>query len=205
VLAHHPYAIGSPYRHAINRDDVAVPDIGRLTRVLRAARRSGRALPRRPKPLWITEISWDSNPPDPRGVPINRHAQWLQESFYLLWKQGARVILWLGIADYPPIPAYDDTYQSGVFFADGRPKPASTAFRFPFAGTCSKRRCSVWGHSPIRGSTIAVERRNRAGWVQIRRLKAGANGVFRGTVSAPPGSTLRARTGAETSLAWRRR
>ncbi len=46
ILAHHPYSVGGPFQSAINRDDVSLPDIGKLTRPLRAAERSGLVLPR---------------------------------------------------------------------------------------------------------------------------------------------------------------
>jgi hypothetical protein len=205
ALAHHPYSVGRPRQHALSPDDASVPDLGRLTRVLHAAERSGRALPRGRKALWITEISWDSSPPDPRGVPAARHAQWLQESFYLLWRQGARVIIWLGISDRAPTPSYDDTYQSGVFFDDGRPKPAATAFRFPVSGSCVKRRCSVWGRSPVVGASVTIERSTAAGWVAVRKFKAAQDGIFHGRVALRRPYTIRARAGSQASLPWRQR
>ena len=77
VLAHHPYSVGQPRRKALNADDVSIPDIGKLTTLLRAAERTGRALPRKRHPLWVTETSYDSRPPDPDGVPEATHARWL--------------------------------------------------------------------------------------------------------------------------------
>ena len=117
VLAHHPYSVGGPDRHAIHPDDVGVPDLASLTKPLRKAERNRRALPRKRKALWVTEISWDSSPPDPQGVPIARHAQWLQESRPPAVAPGRTVVLWLNIADQLPAPRYDDTYQSGLFFS----------------------------------------------------------------------------------------
>src|SRR5205807_6855079 len=70
ILAHHPYSIAGPWWRALNSDDVSLPDFGKLTRVLHAAERSGRALPHGHKQLWVTEFSWDSNPPDPQGVKM---------------------------------------------------------------------------------------------------------------------------------------
>ena len=73
AIAHHPYGVGGPYTHALNPGDVAVPDIVKLTRVLKRAQKKGRVLPRlRKKEVWVTEMSWDSNPPDPGGVPVFR-------------------------------------------------------------------------------------------------------------------------------------
>lgn len=50
-----------------------------MSRPLRRAQRSGRISPRGRKRLWVTEVSWDSSPPDPRGVPAARHARWSGE------------------------------------------------------------------------------------------------------------------------------
>ena len=101
VFAHHPYSTQGPRRRALNRLDVSVPDVSRLTRLVRSAVRRGKVTPRRSKPLWITELGWDSNPPDPAGVPAVRHAAWLADAFYVLWRQRAAKIVWTFIAMLP--------------------------------------------------------------------------------------------------------
>lgn len=89
AIDHHPYSVGGPFRKALNRDDVSVPDLGKLTVPLRRAERAGRVLPRgRHKQVWITEFSWDSAPPDPEGVPMRRLAKWLPEALYLFDRAG---------------------------------------------------------------------------------------------------------------------
>lgn len=50
------------YRGLLNADDVAVPDVYKLARVLHAAVRDGHVRPAGPKRLWVTELSWDSSP-----------------------------------------------------------------------------------------------------------------------------------------------
>lgn len=205
ALDHHPYSIAGPDRHALNADDVGIPDLARITGALRKAERTGRALPGGRKPLWITEVSWDSAPPDPHGVPLARHARWLQQALHSLWRQGARVILWLSIGDQPPVPSYAGSYQSGVFFGTGAPKPAATAFRFPFVLTCPGRACTAWGRSPTPGSQVTIERGTAAGWRALRSVIAGADGVFSTRVEPGGAAVLRARAGQDTSLAWARR
>jgi hypothetical protein len=71
----------APWQPALQRDDVAVPDLRKLARVVRSAVHQGDVLPRRHKRLWVTEISWDSSPPDRLGVPAPRQAQWLAGGF----------------------------------------------------------------------------------------------------------------------------
>src|SRR5205085_7884033 len=48
---HHPYSL-TPTTRASNSEDVALPDLGKLKRVVSVAVRTGRALPSGHKPLW---------------------------------------------------------------------------------------------------------------------------------------------------------
>ncbi len=202
VLAHHPYAVAGPLAHALGRDDVAIPDLGRLTRPLAVAVRTGRLLPRGPKRLWITEFSWDSNPPDPQGVPTGTHARWLEAAFEELWREGADTLVWLNIRDDAPVPDYASSYQSGVFLRDGTPKFAAIAFRFPFvAHRTSRAGARVWGAAPGAG-TVVIERLAGGGWRPVRQLRAPAGRAFDVVVPVAGAATLRARLGSTTSLPW---
>jgi hypothetical protein len=202
VLAHHPYSVGVPTRHALNADDVSIPDIVKLTKILRAAERSGRALPRKRHRVWVTEVSYDSSPPDPQGVPLAKHARYLEQAFYLLWRQGVDTITWFQIHDQPPQPSYAASNQSGVYFADGRPKPAQTAFRFPLvAERAGRTALRVWGRSPVAG-TLRIERRAGSAWKLVKLVHARRHGTFLVRITAPGRTTLRARVGGQTSLSW---
>jgi hypothetical protein len=200
VLAHHPYAVGGPRRRALNADDVAVPDMGKLTRILAAARRHRTALPARAKPLWVTEISWDSDPPDPYGVPAKRHAAWLSDALYTLWKQHVRTVLWFRVVDQAPIPSYATTNQSGLYLRDGTPKLAQKAFAFPVA--CERTSGSgfrVWGMAPVASAQADVQVRRDGIWRTVATRRAGTDRVFtfRGRGSA---MLVRAVQGTATSL-----
>lgn len=203
VIAHHPYSVGRPRRKALNHDDVTIPDLGKIRRVVRAARRL-RTLAATPR-LWVTEVSYDSSPPDPDGVPVATHARWAQETLYLLWKQGASTIIWLTIRDTLPNPSYASTIQAGPFFNNGRAKPTARAFRFPLvAERLSRSRVRVWGRSPVAGQVV-VERRSGARWVTVARLRAGERTTFTRTLKLRSATRLRARVGDETSLTWAQR
>ena len=203
VLAHHPYSVGFPRRPALNADDVSIPDLGKLTKLLRAAERTGGALPRKRHRLWVTEVSYDSSPPDPQGVPAARHARYLAEAFYLLWRQGVDTITWFQIRDQLPVPSYAASAQSGIYFADGRAKPAQRAFRFPLvAERLGRGTVRVWGRSPVAGS-VRIERRTAAGWRLARVVRARRHGTFYLRIRVSGSPTLRARVGGQTSLTWR--
>jgi hypothetical protein len=203
ALDHHPYSIGGPLRKALNRDDVSLPDMGKLSRPLKAAVASGGALPAAPKQLWATELSWDSSPPDPDGVPAATQARWLSQAFYVLWRQGVGVAMWYQLRDAPPIPSYATTYQSGLFLLDGRPKPSAQAFRFPFVVDRAGRRTRLWGKAPGPGP-VTIQRRRGSSWSDLTTVQAGADGVFDVVVGLGGHPTLRATTPPAASLPARR-
>lgn len=203
ALDHHPYGVGSPTTKALNPDDASVPDIHKLTRVLRAAERDGHVYPSGPKSVWVTEISWDSDPPDPHGVPLQTQARYLEQALYILWSQGVSTVLWLQIVDSPPIPNYASTYQAGLYYDTGRAKqPTLTAYRFPLvAQRLSRDRVRIWGRAPA-GGALSVEQRSRSGWHSIWRSHVGPRTVFQTTVTLRGRQVVRATVGANASLAW---
>ena len=204
VLAHHPYSVRGPRSPALNRDDVSVADLAKLRRPLRRAQRSGRISPRGGKRLWVTEFSWDSSPPDPLGVPAARHARWLQEAFYVLWRSGVDTIAWFQVRDQAPEPSFAATSQSGVYFRDGRPKLAQRSFAFPLVIDRRRRKpLRAWTRAPAAG-TLVFERRTRRGWRPVVRVRVRRHQVIlRRVPSAPRGTRFRARVGGATSLPWR--
>jgi len=202
AVDHHPYGIGGPLWHALNADDAAVPDVYKIANVLHAAERAGHVLPRGPKQLWVTEVSWDSSPPDPNGVPIVEQAHWLEQALYVLWSQGVNTVLWYQIIDAPPIPNYQTTYQAGLYYLNGTPKPAAQAFRFPFVtNRLNPRHVQAWGRAPA-GGRLAIELLRGGRWVVIGRLLLRDHQVFLRTFAIRGKAVFRAQLGAETSLAW---
>jgi hypothetical protein len=204
VLAHHPINVGGPLRKARNQDDVSTPDIGKLRRILRTAQRTGRALPRRPaKPIWATELWWDTRPPDPHGVPEQRHARWMAQSFHLLWRQRVERVIWFPIRDQPATGSFASTVQSGLYTHGGEPKLARRAFAFPFVAERRRRKAKLWGVAPNRGRVL-IESRRRGGWKRVGALRArGASRVFTGRLAVGRGAKLRAVQDGERSLPYR--
>ena len=197
VLAHHPYSVGGPRQHALSKLDVAVPDVHRLVSLVRGAVRQGRALPRRSKRFWVTEISWDSKPPDPLGVPARRHARWLADSFFVLWKQGIDHVLWYQVRDQPSGGAFAATNQSGVYLKDGTPKLAQRAFAFPFSCERHGSGTRFWFKAPAAGRVSVVDSSGRV----VRQVTPGSDRV--GTATVGGRSTLHAELGAQKSITCR--
>lgn len=207
VLSHHPYSVGGPFREALNPDDVSVPDLAaKLVKPLRAAERLGVLGPPRRRRIWVTEISWDSRPADPDGVPERRHADWLAQALYVLARQGVDTVTWFQVRDSPPGPGrnYGVTSQSGVLLRSGRPKFAATAFRFPLVAVRPAGRTTVWALAPTSGPLV-VERRTKRGWTAVLRRSSVRRGtiVQRRFTGLRRGTVLRARAGGLRSLSVR--
>ena len=132
ILGVHPINLsGGPTRSAIDDDDASSADVPNLVKVLRAAEKAGTVDGRHA--IWATEFWWQSAPDGPdKAIPgLAKHGRWIEQALYLFWKAGASVAINYLLTDDPP-PNYEDSLQTGVFLADGTPKPAATAFRFPF-------------------------------------------------------------------------
>jgi hypothetical protein len=187
VAAHHAINVGAPTRHAINPADASTPDIGRLKKILRAGGAGS-------KPIWNTEIWWNSNPPG-RGVSLRTQARYLSQSFYILWKQGVQAAFWFQLHDQQqngrdPIPT------CGLFFRDYTPKPALQAFQFPFAvQRVSPSSVHVWGMAPGAGPVSITSRGHH-----VKTLRASANRVFVGTIRIRGRARLKATQGSQSSL-----
>lgn len=203
--AHNPYSPAAPTRAALNPEDVTVPDLGKIGTLVSRAVRAGTVLPKRAKPLWITELGWDTKP-DPDGLSFTEQARNVQGAISVLASQRAAVILFWNMRDDPPLPTWDLTYQSGIFsrgatVAQDTRKPSYTAFRFPFTAYRSRSRALLWGKAPAAGQVV-VQRRSGKRWITVTRLRPGRDGVFSKPVNLPGSTKLRATQGTSTSLVW---
>ena len=201
ILAHHPIqTAGGPRRSALHPDDATTPDFKYVVQTLRRAEKLNKVTGR-PHPLWATEIWWQSNPPDHRdGVPLKRHAAWNEESLYLLWKQGAQAVINLLIRD---METTESSIEAGLYFHDGSPKPALTAWRFPFVVDArSDRGATAWGVAPASGR-LTIQRSRGASWKSVGRVQATSRQVFTKRIQAASGQRFRAVVAGDKSLAWR--
>ena len=203
ILDHHPYAIEGPNFHALNANDVAIPDMSKLILPLRAAERLHTIGGAHHHEVWATEVSWDSAPPNPEGVPVSTQAKWLEETFYLLWQQGVSTVTWYQIIDSPPIPSYALSYEGGTHYLSGEAKPSAQAFLFPFiTRRLSRKQVLAWGKNPSGKGAVAIERQIGSQWRRIATAHSGANGIFQTHFKLRGSAALRARNENQLSLAW---
>jgi hypothetical protein len=205
ILDHHPYSIAGPFWRALNPDDVAIADMGKLTGPLRRAESLRLVGGARRHQVWATELSWDSNPPDPEGVPVLTQAKWLEQSMYELWQEGVSTMLWYLIVDAPPVPSYASSYQSGVYLLDGTPKPSATAFRFPLVlARIGKSKMLAWLKAPASGRLL-LERKTRKGWRVIYKARVREGEILLHRFRTRSRVTLRASMGQLQSLPFTER
>lgn len=202
VLAHHPISTrGGPRASAFHDDDISTPDFKNLVRVLRAAEKAGNVKPGGRRPAWATELWWETNPPDPLpgNSGLGRQARWYQEALYVLWKQGASLVTFYQVRDdvYDGNPGLS-SWESGVEFANGSPKPSGRAVRFPFvADRKSKRKVYLWGKAPSSGKLKVMNGKRR-----VAKLNVKAGKIFTKTVRLKGKRKLRAEVGNIKSLTW---
>lgn len=200
VLASDPYDIGAPTVSAVSPKDASAPDLERLRRVVSAALTAHTLLPTKPKPTWVTEFGYDSDPPNPSAGTISAQTQarWLEESFYVFWDEGVSTEMWYLIRDQTP--PYTTNYFSGVYFRDGQPKPSFTAYRFPFVVTHKGKSAQIWGISPASG-TVQVQVARGTSWDTVVCLSARAGTIYQRLQQLSPGR-YRAVIGTQVSLTW---
>jgi hypothetical protein len=204
IFAHH--AIDNtgrgPLASGPRSGDVSTPDLGRLVPIFRAAEKLGTATGGK-HPVWVTEFWWDSKPPNPVGAPLLTQARWIEQSLYLFWKAGASLAINFQIGDSAARPDVHAGLQSGVYFADGRPKPSLTAVQFPFVTErldASKLR--AWGQSPEAGKLL-IQRQQGSRWITVKKLQVGKDAIFDTTLRLRGKQQLRATVGGSTSVVWR--
>ncbi|MHB8468461.1 MAG: hypothetical protein ACYDCH_01710 [Gaiellaceae bacterium] len=205
VWSQHPYTSGGPTHKAFNKDDVSLGNLPEVKGLLDAAYRAGHIGSHGAPGFWVTEFSWDSSPPDPKGVPLALHGRWTAEALYRMWQAGVDVVIWLQLYDgpFPSTPA-----QAGLYFLPGangraRAKPALTAFTFPFVAYLGRPGVSVWARTPWgRPATATIERRIGRAWLRIATVRTDRFGIAQATIRGTftKKDWLRARVGAARSL-----
>lgn len=195
----HPYTTGGP-THEGGVNDVELGDLPKLAKLLKAAGRAGRIKGGGgPTELWNTEFSWDSNPPDPGGLPMKILCRWTAEALHDAWRVGVAHFFWYSIRDDPPEPhrPFSETLQAGLYFrgptiAQDRPKESLVAFRFPFVAYPTGKGLSFWGRTPTSDSgAVSIQLWKGGHWRHASIARANAVGIFRGVIRSDYGQGKR--------------
>lgn len=199
IFAIQPYTTGGPTHHG-KVNDVQLGDLGKLQTLLKAADRAKRIKGMfKQTPLWITEFSWDSQPPDPGGLPMKILTRWAAEALHEAWQAGVSRFLWYSLRDSAPSAdqPFSETIESGLYFRGAsleqdKPKKVLKAFRFPFVAYPGSGRLSFWGRTPnSRGGKVKIQLQKGKRWKTVRVLRASKAGIFEGSVQTPYGRDKR--------------
>jgi hypothetical protein len=209
AAAHHPVAANASPLERAGSDDVGVRDLGRLDRVLEAARGEGTLGGDTRKPVWVTRLGWTTPPVDSDGVSRGRQRAHLLRALHILRRRP--VVIWDGLRDtergrgerFPPVASGLWARRTYRDLRRDRPKPALAAFRFPLAATRRGSGTDIWGLAPKSARTVQIQRLRRGKWQTLRRVRPHGR-AFSARVRHRTG-TFRARSGRATSVRARPR
>jgi hypothetical protein len=190
AYAHHPYP-STPAETPTSGGCVSCPSITMATikKLLTLVKRSFGQ-----KPIWLTEYGYQSKPPDTiLGVPLKRQARLVSLAALRAWKLPRVTMLFQYL--YRDEVAIS-RFQTGLVFANSRPKPALQAFKLPFTQTSRHgNRTALWGQ--IRNGRpgkkpYRIEVLRGSKWQPLGPdRKTDDQGVFSRTVTLKRGSLVR--------------
>ena len=191
---------------------------GRRDRRHRQGHRAARARPNAPaprcraahKPMWVTELNWESAPQAPHGVPPRLQALWISRALHRLWVAGVAPGR-LAVPGRPlPRPAARDLRPAASsrsaarrplqrrcrwrLPALARPKPFLRGFTFPFdplrVDRAARARLGA-ADAPGPAGPAATPTERGGAWRTIARLRADRDGVLNTLLSPSRCVTLR--------------
>ena len=169
AFAHHPYTKDrSPLVKDPSPDAITMANLDSLTTLLdNIAQKSQRIQDQ--MPIALTEFGYETQPPDPyHGVSLAKQAEYSNLADLLAWVN-PRVIAQTQflLRDVAPIRSaskksrrYWFTYQSGLYFNNGKAKPAAKAYAMPlFMQPYAKAEDGklvyiAWGQARFRPNTV---------------------------------------------------
>lgn len=207
-FAHHPYFFfHAPSYSSPDQNFVPLENLGRLERGLN--RSLGAWGVHRTLPIYLTEYGYQTKPPDPyQTVSPAEQAAYLNEADYIAWRDPrVRSVAQFLLYDSGPDRRYPkgnfnywDTFQTGLLYANGKPKPAYTAYQTPVWITDTNSRgskVSLWGQlraAPIGTAPHAeIQWRGTTGsWRTLSTITVrGAEHYFTTRVGLPGSGTVR--------------
>jgi hypothetical protein len=147
-----------------------------------------------PKPIWLTEYGYQTKPPDDfLGVPLKKQGTLLSLAALRAWRV-PRVTMLIQYLYRDEVAL--SRFQSGLVFADDRPKPSLVAFKQPFAEMGRHGfQTALWGQ--IRGTRpgrkpYQLEVLHRNAWEAVGHVRlTNDDGFFVRTLRLRRGALLR--------------
>ena len=186
VWTQHPYTFGgTPQTKAGNPDSAALGNMPAVRKTLDFAVRARNVGGSGRKRLWVTEFAWLANPPglvtgDGRqiGLSPSKHAAYLSETAYRLWKLRFEALIWYGLHDQTLNEFPSGLFQGKTMDA-ATPRPALAAFKFPFFADVSSRGVLFWGLANGSGrSTVRIERQSGSSFKRVADVRTDSQGML---------------------------
>jgi hypothetical protein len=138
---HHPYTKDiPPLVRDKNKDSITMANVAELAALLNQVGAATGSVSATRNLTMMTEFGYESEPPDPfSGVPLDKQAEYINVGDYIAYKDPTVIAnTQFQLRDVDPVKGKKKTskqawftYQSGLLFNDGRPKPAATAYVLP--------------------------------------------------------------------------
>ncbi|HWF55270.1 MAG TPA: hypothetical protein VG223_11605 [Solirubrobacteraceae bacterium] len=209
AFTHHPYAFATA--PAVPLPEPSFVPLSNLVRLETALDHAFAAYGSQRKiPLYLDEYGYETNPPNPipgRGQSLRHQAAWIDQAEYMAWKdprvEGLSQFLLVDAAPDPTFPkgsqGYWSTFQTGLEFLGGQPKPSLAAYRLPIflPSTSGGGPVLVWGMlRPARNGTTqhaAIQWRapGRRFHTVTEITTSNRDGVFETPVSVPRRGAIR--------------
>jgi hypothetical protein len=190
AFGYHPHSKGlAPDTVNPDPEEAQFGDLPRLFSTLDRLTRARRIVaPHRRFPVYLTEFGYQTFPPSRGGVSPNQQSRFLQEALYIASRfsriKGLTFYQWI---DEPTIYRPDGsayaTWQAGLYFIDGRAKPALSTFPAPFVIDVRPKGAAArfWGQvrpSAQRRVTVQIRRRGARSWSTLRRMGTDPRGYW---------------------------
>ena len=209
-FGYHPYVNNktSPFTPTRNKQLAKISDIPRLLGwldKLTAMRRLIQTPGGRFK-VYFTEYGYITNPPNPTfGVSLSKQVLFNSASAYVVWQKRSRIKL---LTQYE---FNDDlTFQTGLRFNDGTPKPSLNSFPTPFFIDTRKglARAVFFGQvRPDAQRRVTLQIKRGGSFATLATLSTRAGGYWTRTMRAQRGATYRFQyvtsTGTQTSQTFK--
>lgn len=196
-ISHHPYtrAAGRPPFSTPESGSITLNALGRLKLIMKRAARAHMLRSAR-LPIYLDEYGFQTDPPDHIiNISLTQQAQYINESDWFTWKdpQIAGVGQFL-LEDSDRL----ESFQTGLTFVNGDPKPSFAAYRTPIWATPKGNSTVIWGQlrpAPANSTVpVLIQRDGGSGWVTVKTTFAsGKRNYFQTTVS---------QSGGRWRLAW---
>jgi hypothetical protein len=223
-FALHPYGFDvAPNRPYHDRAFVTLDNLGSFGRLLSRIFDAYGQHRRGGVPLYLTEWGYKTRPPNPFfRTTLAQQQTWLDQGAYMAWQRPyVRSLAQFLLLDDKPKPhtrrgsaSYWSTFQTGLEYSNGKPKPAFATYPLPiWLPSSGHRHLTVWGqlraadHSGLQQAVLQYQPRGSRSWSNVRaiqttsregflvaRLSLPAPGTVRLSWSSPAGVTHYSRT-----------